>query len=125
LRIARIPSWFAGNRKARQSDEWLLKSGEALEKVVMLDPMNKVAHYNLGVVYTQNKEFDSAVAEFKTALSYNPKNALAHYNLGIIYDDYFKDKENARYHYSSFLELSPDSDDAESVKEWLADLDKK
>jgi tetratricopeptide (TPR) repeat protein len=82
-------------------------------------------HYNLGVVYTQNKDFDSAVTEFKTALSYNPKNPLTHYNLGIIFDDYFKDKENARYHYNSFLELAPDSDDAGSVKEWLADLDKK
>ena len=81
-------------------------------------------HYNLGVIYTQNKEFDSAVNEFKTALAFNPKNAKALYNLGIIFDDYFKDKENARYYYRSFLELDPTSDDAESVKEWLANLNK-
>lgn len=79
-------------------------------------------HYNLGVIYTQNKEFDSAVNEFKTALAFNPKNTKAIYNLGIIFDDYFKDKENARYYYRSFLELDPSSDDAESVKEWLANL---
>lgn len=77
-------------------------------------------HYNLGVFYTQNKNFDLAVTEFKTALTYNPRNAQAHYNLGIIFDDYFKDKENARYHYKSFLELEPSSDDADSVREWLA-----
>ena len=81
-------------------------------------------HYNLGVVCTQNKDFDSAVSEFKTAVGYNPKNVQAHYNLGIIFDDYFKDKENARFHYRRFLELEPNSDDAESVKEWLANLDK-
>ncbi len=81
-------------------------------------------HYNLGVVHTQNKEFDSAVSEFKTALAHNPRNAQAYYNLGIIFDDYFKDKENARYNYRRFLELEPNSDDAESVKEWLADLEK-
>ncbi len=82
-------------------------------------------HYNLGVVYAQNKEYDSAVTEFKTVLGFNPKNALAHFNLGIIYDDYFKDKDNASYHYRSFLELSPASDDAESVREWLANLNNK
>lgn len=81
-------------------------------------------HYNLGVVYTQNKDYDSAVSEFKTALGYNPKSAQAYYNLGIIFDDYFKDKENARYYYRGFLELQPASDDADSVREWLANLDK-
>ena len=82
-------------------------------------------HYNLGVIYTQTKEFDLAVQEFKTALAYNPQNADAHYNLGIIFDDYFKDKDNAQYHYRTFLELRPTSDDAESVREWLKNLEKK
>lgn len=81
-------------------------------------------HYNLGVLYAQSKDYDTAIAEFKTTLGYNPRNASAHFNLGIIYDDYFKDKENAKYHYSTFLELSPVSDDAESVGEWLKDLKK-
>ena len=81
-------------------------------------------HFNLGVLYSQNKDFDSAVTEFKTTLGYNPQNALAHYNLGIIYDDYFKDKDSAKVHYRSFLELNPTSEDAEAVREWLANLEK-
>lgn len=81
-------------------------------------------HYNLGVLYAQNKDYEAAVTEFKTALSYNPKNSSAHYNLGIIFDDYFKDKKNAGYHYNSFLELAPTSDEAESIKEWLKSLQK-
>ncbi len=80
-------------------------------------------HYNLGVLYVQNKDYDLAVTEFKNSLGYNEKNAQAHYNLGIIFDDYFSDTENAKYHYRRFLELSPTSDDAESVREWLAVLD--
>ncbi len=79
-------------------------------------------HYNLGVMYTQAKEFESAVGEFKKALAFNQRNAKAHYNLGIIFDDYFRDVENARYHYLNFLELDPLSDDAESVREWLNNL---
>jgi tetratricopeptide (TPR) repeat protein len=81
-------------------------------------------HYNLGVLYTQNKDFEAAVKEFTASLGFNPRNALAHYNLGIIYDDYFKDKVKARLHYSSYLQLDPVSDDAEAVKEWLLTLEK-
>ncbi len=79
-------------------------------------------HYNLGVMYTQTKEFESAVKEFKKALAFNQRNALAHFNLGIIYDDYFRDAESARHHYLNFLELDPLSDDADSVREWLNNL---
>jgi len=113
-------------RKKQQSYETRILSSEA-QLAKAKAKINSEAdryHYNLGVVYTQNKDFDSAVKEFKTALGYNPKNALAHYNLGIIYDDYFKDRENAKYHYRNYLGLSPDSDDADAVKEWLANLDK-
>jgi tetratricopeptide (TPR) repeat protein len=79
-------------------------------------------HYNLGVIFTQNKEFEQAVKEYKMALEFNPRNAKAHYNLGIIYDDYFKDKTNARVHYRNFLSLDPISDEADTVREWLANL---
>ncbi len=113
-------------RKKQQNYETRILSSEA-QLAKAKAKINSEAdryHYNLGVVYTQNKDFDPAVKEFKAALGYNPKNALAHYNLGIIYDDYFKDRENAKYHYRNYLELAPDSDDADAVKEWLANLDK-
>ena len=79
-------------------------------------------HYNLGVVYTQNKDYEQAVKEYKKAIEFNPRNAKAHYNLAIIYDDYFKDKENARVHYRAFLELDPLADEADAVREWLTNL---
>ncbi len=79
-------------------------------------------HYNLGVVYTQNKDFERAVSEYKKALEYNPRDAKACYNMAIIYDDYFKDQENAKLFYRKYLELDPVSDDADSVREWLSNL---
>ena len=79
-------------------------------------------HYNLGVIYTQAKDYEQAVKEYKKALEFNPRNAKAHYNLGIIYDDYFKDKVNAKVHYRDFLSLDPISDDADTVREWMANL---
>jgi tetratricopeptide (TPR) repeat protein len=115
-----------GFKKKKQSYESRILSLEAqLSKIKNRFTLEADRyHYNLGVLYTQNKDFEAAVKEFTAALGFNPRNALAHYNLGIIYDDYFKDKVNARLHYSSYLQLDPVSDDAEAVKEWLANLDK-
>lgn len=115
-----------GYKKKLQSYETRILSLEAaLEKAKKrLSVEAEHYHYNLGVLYTQNKDYDRAVTEFRTALGYNPKNAQAHYNLGIIYDDYFKDKENAKFHYHAYLDLDSTSEDAESVKEWLANLER-
>ncbi len=121
--IAHLEESFQKKKQAYETRVLSLEARLAKTKE-KLDSNAERYHYNLGVVYTQNKDYDLAVEEFKIALGYNPKNAQAHYNLGIIYDDYFKDKENARYHYRCFLELSPTSDDAESVREWLKDLDR-
>lgn len=114
-------------RRKQQSYEARILSLEAeLEKAKSrVTSESSRYHYNLGVVSTQNKDFESAVKEFKTSLGFSPQNASAHYNLGIIYEDYFKDKKNARFHYQQFLELSPqDSDDAVAVKEWLENLER-
>lgn len=108
-------------KKKQDYDTKILSLESQLEKArKRLNTEADRYHYNLGVLYVQNKEYDLAVAEFKNALGYNEKNAQAHYNLGIIFDDYFHDVENAKYHYRRFLELDPTSDDSESVKEWLA-----
>lgn len=110
--------------KKQDYDTRLLSLESQLEKArKRLTSESDRYHYNLGVLYTQNKDYDVAVSEFKAALGYNEKDAQAHYNLAIIFDDYFHDVENAKYHYRRFLELDPTSDDAQSVKEWLAVLD--
>jgi len=120
-----IIAFDTGFKKKKQEYESRILSAEAeLDKVKKrLSNEAERYHYNLGVLYTQNKDYETAVAEFKKTLGYNPNAARAHYNLGILFDDYFKDKENARYHYRAFLELQSNSDDTESVREWLKNLD--
>ncbi|MFA5039469.1 MAG: tetratricopeptide repeat protein [Candidatus Omnitrophota bacterium] len=114
-----------GFKKKKQAYDMKLLSLESqLEKAKnRLSREGERYHYNLGVTYVRNQDYENAAKELKTSLSYNPNNAKAHYNLGIIYDDYFKDKKQARFHYKAFLELQPVSDEAESVREWLEDLD--
>lgn len=55
-------------QKGKQSDEWLFKSRDALEKVLMLLPGDKVAHYNLGVVYKRLGKMERAREELRKAI---------------------------------------------------------
>ncbi|MBU9888765.1 MAG: tetratricopeptide repeat protein [Candidatus Omnitrophica bacterium] len=60
---------FDRTRKGKYPGDWLSRSGEALEKVVMLDPGNKVAHYNLGVVYKRQGLMEKAREQFRKGLA--------------------------------------------------------
>ena len=55
-------------KKNSKAMTWLLKSGEALEKTVMIDPGHKIARYNLGVVYKRQGKMELAREELRKAL---------------------------------------------------------
>ena len=56
------------NQKGPWSTEWLTRSRDSLEKVLMIHPEDKVAHYNLGVVYKRLGEMERAREELKKAI---------------------------------------------------------
>lgn len=76
-------------------------------------------HYNLGVFYTQNKNFKIAVKEFERALAINPDNAKSHYNLGYLYAEEFEKHEEAIMHFQRFLEINPSAKESEAVRSYL------
>ncbi len=55
-------------QKGSQSLEWLTKGRDALEKALMIRPDNKVAHYNLGVVYKRLGQMERSREELKKAI---------------------------------------------------------
>ena len=55
-------------QKGKQYLEWITKSRDALEKVLMIRPEDKVAHYNLGVVYKRLGQMERAREELKKAI---------------------------------------------------------
>jgi len=55
-------------QKGQWSTEWLTRSRDALEKVLMIGPEDKVTHYNLGVVYKRLGEMERAREELKKAI---------------------------------------------------------
>jgi len=80
------------------------------------------AHYNLAVMYDRQRMFAAAEKEYRTCLEINPHDAYVHYNLGILYDDKLSEPQKALEHYRRFLELHPQGEDAEKVREWMAAL---
>lgn len=54
------------------------------EQVVSIDPTNKVAHYDLGVVYQTLKQNDQAAAEYGRAIAIDAKYTSALFNYAVL-----------------------------------------
>jgi len=82
------------------------KAKALLLKAVKLVPDNAQGHYLLGRIYTQQKDFTSAMASYQTAVELDPQMPNAYFNLGYIYaikNDNIKAKEM----FSRVVDLSP------------------
>lgn len=80
-------------------------------------------HYNVGNFYFRNKEYQSAIDEYKKALTYQPHDSDVHYNLAIVADEFLGDRPTALNHYKKFLALEPMSENANAVEERILDLE--
>lgn len=66
---------FLGAQRARQSLKQNLHTAT-------LNPADASAHYQLGLIYQQQGETESAIAAFKRAIEIDPQETDAHYQLG-------------------------------------------
>ncbi len=77
-------------------------------------------HYNLGVFYLQQKEYNRAAAEFEKAVELTPDDAYAHFNLGYIYAEYLVNRTRAVEHFRQYLRYAKKDDkDVDWVKKYL------
>ena len=66
-----------------------------------------------------------AAADFQQLIVRRPDAVLAHLELAGVYDELLNDPLMAAAHYRIFLERSPDAPDAETVKAWLHDAERR
>lgn len=76
-------------------------------------------HYNLGVFFTQHKNYTMAVKEFERAVALNPDNPKSHYNLGYLYSEELERHPDAMAHFERFLEIDPNAKESEAVRAYL------
>jgi tetratricopeptide (TPR) repeat protein len=81
-------------------------------------------HYNMGVFYTKNQEYERAINEFEKAVDINNDNAYAYFNLGYIYAEYLVNRKKAIENFRLYLQVSKGSDkDTNWVKKYLLTWD--
>ena len=77
-----------------------------LLKALKLNPGNPQGHFLLGRIYTQQKDYTSAIASYQTAIEQDPRMYNAFFNMGYIYA-IKKDYNNAQEMFSRVIALSP------------------
>jgi len=114
------------SRLLRENKELRAKTRAIPRKLSELNKLNKeilkdkaVLHYNLGVFYTQSRDYRRALKEFEEVLKTNPDDSDAHYNLGLIYSEYIIDKDKAASHFRKYLGLAPSDEDADKARKYL------
>ncbi|MGC2048361.1 MAG: tetratricopeptide repeat protein, partial [Gallionella sp.] len=83
----------------------------ALRRSVELNPIDAMAHSNLGNVLKDLGQFDDAVASYRRALKLKPDLAGIHYNLGLALTD-LKQFDESAASYRRVLALQPDNAEA-------------
>jgi len=105
------------------------KYGEAIKfykDALDIDNNHVEARYNLYLAEAygdlSDRKYRSAAENFEKALNSPEPDPLLNYNLGVIYDRNLNDKEKAVCYYRKFIELFPDSPQAETGNNRLQEL---
>lgn len=78
-----------------------------------LAPADIDAHYNLGLAYTDAKDYDRAVAAYRRAIKLNARHGLSWNNLGSALEQQ-GDKDAAEQAYAQAVELNPQHAEAQN-----------
>ncbi len=86
----------------------LQKAIDIYEKLLEEKPYLNYAHYHLGWIYYQQKEYQNAIDRFLAYLKPGFKNDFVYYYLGLSYDK-IGESERASYYFQLILDEFPDS----------------
>jgi len=81
------------------------KAEQVLIKLNKISP-SEDSYNNLGVLYSETKEYNKSIRKFEKAIELNPNSADANYNLGIVYQKIGKAKRANQY-FERAIELNP------------------
>jgi tetratricopeptide (TPR) repeat protein len=76
-------------------------------------------HYNMGVFFTENKQFTQAEREYLRALDFDPNNLKVHYNLGYLYAEDLDKHDKAMFHLEKYLQIDPNSKESEAIRSFI------
>lgn len=90
----------------------------------VFEPFKAEKSVEIGMFYLKKKNYDAAIERFLDALRYKPGFARPHLLLGQAYEKKGQ-LDDAIMHYTAYLEVLPNADDAKKVRKKIEDLTKK
>jgi beta-barrel assembly-enhancing protease len=97
----------------------------ALERVIALAPTDAKAYYYLGELYRKQRkdpaDVEHAIAAYQKAAEHDPSYAEPQRSLGLLYYTSGK-KAEARQAFERYLQLKPNAEDRQQVREYLLEL---
>lgn len=98
------------------------RAKQAWKAALEVRPSYCKAHNNLGSLAFRYKKWDEARTELQSTLAYCPDDPIAHYLLGNIYYGPRRDPERALVHYERVVEIAPQFDHIDLVKDRILQL---
>ena len=98
------------------------RAASSYEECLALDAGRQKARLNLGVAYLESNAPVKSLEQFETLLQINPDYVEAHLYAGAVQSQHLSAPEEAVAHWTRFLELAPDHEQAEQVRKALAKL---
>ena len=80
---------------------------------------NANLHYNLGVLYAQNQEYQKAAAELEKVIELKPNDAEAYYNLGVINGEHLGNRKKSMGYFEKYLALAPNDPEADRIRKYI------
>ena len=77
----------------------------------------KEPHFLAGKSHVNALDYQGALDSFEKALETNPLSASAHFEAGLLCEKYKQDHAAAIFHFQRFLQLRPNSEYAELVRQ--------
>jgi cytochrome c-type biogenesis protein CcmH/NrfG len=95
---------------------------DAYQHALELNPKNVDVRVDIGTCYRNIGKPDRAVEEFRKAIKINPRHLYAHRNLGVVLAFDIGDKKSAIKEFEEYLRLSPETPDAQRIRQEIAKL---
>ncbi|MCP3669417.1 MAG: tetratricopeptide repeat protein, partial [Gammaproteobacteria bacterium] len=96
------------------------RSFKQINKAIELNPLQAQSYHLRAQIQLQNGEIKQARSDYQKALELDPAYLNAHYNLALLYDIYLQEIALAIEHYSIYLSLLGEKDEA--MQDWINHL---
>lgn len=93
---------------------------DAYRAAVAAAPDDPNVRFKFALALRRSGRIDEAIAEYQSVLRLEPDLSEVHYNLAALLVNERERPDLAREHFRRFVELSPESERAPRVREWLA-----